>query len=66
MDMSRDVRAKAGRAALTSTGGGESYSSSSQHDTVVVSQMAADYIFGSSQLEIKEEVHMPNMKIPQL
>lgn len=66
MDMSRDIRAKAGKAALTSMGGGESYSSSSRKDTVTVSQMAADYIFGSAQLEIKEEVHIPNMKIPQL
>lgn len=66
MNMSRDVRAKAGRAALTSMGGEESYSSSSRHDTVTVSPMAAEYIFGSAQLEIKEEVHIPNMRIPQL
>lgn len=65
MDMSRDVRAKAGRAAMTSQGSAESYSSSSMSDTVVVSPMAAEYIFGSTQLEVKEEVHIPAMKIPQ-
>ncbi len=66
LNMSRDVRAKAGRAALTSMGGDESYSSSSKHDTVTVSPMAAEYIFGSSRIDVKEEVHIPNMKIPPL
>ncbi len=65
MNMSRDVRARAGRAALVSAGWEESYSSSSQSDTVTVSPMAAEYIFGTTQLEIKEEVHIPNMRIPQ-
>lgn len=65
MNMSRDVRAKAGRSAMTSQGSSESYSSSSKRDTVVVSPMAAEYIFGSTQLEVKEEVHIPAMKIPQ-
>lgn len=64
MNMSRDVRARAGRAALVSAGWEESYSSSSQSDTVTVSPMAAEYIFGTTQLEIKEEVHIPNMRIP--
>ena len=66
LNFSRDTRAEAGRSAMTSMGGGESYSSSSKRDTVTVSPMAAEYIFGSSELEIKEEVHIPNMKIPQL
>lgn len=65
MNMSRDVRAKAGRAALVSAGWEESYSSSSESDTVTVSPMAAEYVFGTAQLEIKEEVHIPNMRIPQ-
>lgn len=65
MNISRDLRAKAGRSALTSMGGGESYSSSSKSDTIKVSPMAAEYIFGSSDINIKEEVHIPNMKIPQ-
>ena len=65
MNISRDLRVKAGRSALTSMGGGESYSSSSKSDTIKVSPMAAEYIFGSSDIKIKEEVHIPNMKIPQ-
>lgn len=63
MNMSRDVRAKAGRSAMTSQGMDGSFSSASASDTVVISPMAAEYIFGSTSLEVKEEVHMPNMGI---
>ncbi len=63
LNMSRDSRAEAGQAAFGATGGGESYSSSTDSETVEVSPIAAKYIFGSSQVEISERVHIPNMKI---
>lgn len=61
LDMQRDIRAKAGKAALN--GHGASYSSVVEHDKVEVEPLAADYIFGTTEIEIREEVHMPNMGI---
>lgn len=66
LNMSRDIRAKAGRAAFTSMGGEGSYSISSKSDSVTVSSMAAEHLFqGKNELKIREEVKIPNMKIPQ-
>ena len=66
LNMSRDIRAKAGRAAFTSMGGEGSYSTSSKSDSVTVSSMAAEHLFqGKNELKIREEVKIPNMKIPQ-
>ena len=59
--MQRDIRAEAGRGALNSGGGEESYSSKFADDTVEVEPLAATYIFGSSEVEVKEEVHIPSM-----
>ena len=59
--MQRDIRAEAGRGALNSGGGEESYSSKIADDTVEVEPLAATYIFGSSEVEVKEEVHIPSM-----
>ena len=59
--MQRDIRAEAGRGALNSGGGEESYSSKIADDTVEVEPLAATYIFGSSEVEVKEEVHIPAM-----
>ena len=59
--MQRDLRADAGRGALNAAGGDESYSSKTARDTVEVEPLAATYIFGSSEVEIKEEVHIPAM-----
>jgi hypothetical protein len=61
LEMQRDLRADAGRGALNSGGGDEAYSSKTAHDTVEVEPLAATYIFGSSEVEIKEEVHIPAM-----
>ena len=61
LDMQRDLRAEAGKDALEAGGGDESYSSKTAHDTVEIEQFAANYIFGSSEVEIKEEVHIPAM-----
>lgn len=65
MNAQRTLRSDAGRGALTGTGGDESYSSSSISTTITVSPMAADYIFGSTQVEVKEEVHLPLTGIQQ-
>ena len=46
---------------INSGGGDEAYSSKTAHDTVEVEPLAATYIFGSSEVEIKEEVHIPAM-----
>lgn len=59
LDMQRGMRAKAGRAAMS--GHGSSYASVIEHDRVEVEPMAAEYIFGSSEVEVREEVHIPNM-----
>jgi len=61
LEMQRDLRAEAGKGALEAAGGDESYSSKTAHDTVEIEQFAANYIFGSSEVEVKEEVHIPAM-----
>jgi hypothetical protein len=61
LEMQRDLRADAGRGALEAGGGDESYSSKTAHDVVEVEQFAADYVFGSSEVEVQEEVHIPAM-----
>ena len=61
LKMQRDIRADAGRGALNSGGGEESSSSKVADDTVEVEPLAATYIFGSSEVEVKEEVHIPSM-----
>ena len=61
LSMQRSIRAEAGRGALNSGGGEESYSSKIADDTVEVEPLAATYIFGSSEVEVKEEVHIPAM-----
>lgn len=63
MDMSRSVRAEAGREAMGSQGMDGDFSSQVKSGTVKVSPMAAEYIFGSQEVEVREEVHMPNMKL---
>lgn len=63
LDMHRDLRADAGRAALNSVGMGESYSSKISKDTVEIEPFAAEYVFGSQEIEVKEEVHLPSMGI---
>ena len=61
LEMQRHLRADAGRGALNVGGGDESYSSKVADDTVEVEPLAATYIFGSSEVEVKEEVHIPAM-----
>ena len=55
----RTMRAEAGRSALGGVGGDGSYATETRHRTIVVSPMAADYIFGSTTVEIRDEVHLP-------
>lgn len=61
LKMQRNIRADAGRGALNAAGSEETYSSKMGHDTVEVEPFAATYIFGSSKVEVKEEVHIPSM-----
>lgn len=61
LDMQRDLRADAGRPALAAVGGDGSFVSKSDHDTVEVEPLAAEYVFGSTEVEVKEEVHIPAM-----
>ena len=52
---------QSGLTLLAPGGGEESYSSKIADDTVEVEPLAATYIFGSSEVEVKEEVHIPSM-----
>lgn len=61
----RTLRGKAGKGALNGFGGEEAYSSAYQHETITVSPMAADVIFGSQQVDVHEEVHIPVMTVPE-
>ncbi len=61
LEIQRTLRARAGRAALTSSGGDGTFISSRDSDTVRVEQLAADYIFGSRSVPVKESVHLPPM-----
>ncbi len=61
LEIQRDIRADAGVPALESGGGDESYSSKTGNGKVEVEPLAATYIFGSSEVEMQEEVHIPAM-----
>ena len=61
--MHRTLRAQAGRSALTSSGGDGSFCSASDSETITVDPVAADYVFGSQDVTIKEEVHIPPMRL---
>ena len=61
LEMQRDLRADAGRVALERGGGDESFSSKLSHRVVEVDPLAADYIFGKGKVNVREEVHIPDM-----
>lgn len=61
LDQQRTVRVKAGRNALNASGGDGAVVSASEHDTVTVEPMAAEYVFGSEEVRVEEEVHLPPM-----
>lgn len=63
LDMARSARAEAGCEAMGSQGMDGDFSSAVKSGTVKVSPMAAEYIFGSQEVEVREEVHIPNMKL---
>ena len=63
MHMQRRLRAQAGRSAMMTTGGDEAYASASDHETITVETFSAEYLFGSREVEVREEVHMPVMGI---
>ncbi len=59
LEASRSLRAEAGRNALSGSGSDGSYASASASTTLTLSPLAADHIFGSSEVTITEEVHLP-------
>jgi hypothetical protein len=61
LEMQRTLRAKAGVGAMTATGGDGTFVTAQESGVVTVEPMAAEYIFGSEEVEIKESVHMPAM-----
>ncbi len=61
LDRTRSMRAQAGRSALDATTP-RGYSTSSVRDSVEVEPFAAEYIFGTRTLRIREEVALPNMR----
>lgn len=61
LEMQRTLRAEAGRSALVSSGGEGALSTASAHETVEVEPLAAEYVFGSEEVEVREEVHIPMM-----
>ncbi|MGN0855388.1 MAG: hypothetical protein ACI4R9_07710 [Kiritimatiellia bacterium] len=66
MNRQRSLRAEAGRAAMASVGGDGAYSSAESHATIAVESFSAEYLFGSREIEVREEVHMPAMGIDWL
>ena len=62
LDSQRELRAKAGTEAMTSSGFDGSYSSATESGTVKVEPFAAEYVFGEEEFKIKEQVHIPAMK----
>lgn len=61
LKMQRSLRAEAGCAALNAPGGDDVFLSKHDRDTVEVEPLAAEYIFGESQVPVKESVHIPAM-----
>ena len=62
LDEQRTLRSKAGRAAMASTGGDESYSTAKVDREVEVEPFAAEWLFPAETLVIDESVHMPAMR----
>ncbi len=61
LDIQRDLRARVGVAALTAFGLGESYESAVETRTISLEPLAAEYIFGSEEIELQEAVYLPSM-----
>ena len=61
LEMQRTLRAKAGRSAMTSSGSDGTFVTAKDTDTVTVEPMAAEYVFGSQEVDVHEEVHLPPM-----
>jgi len=59
LDVQRDVRARAGRAAMNSYVGGVTETG---RDNMGVTGFAAKYVFGEEQVEIGEKVYLPAMR----
>ena len=62
LDMHREMRCDAGTRAMGAYGEGALFSSSTREDKVLVESLAAEYIFGTDEVPIKEAVHIPNLK----
>ena len=62
LEEQRTLRSKAGCAAMTSTGGDETYSTATVGREVEVEPFAAEWLFPEKTLVIDESVHMPSMR----
>ncbi len=60
LDVQREVRAEAGRSALSSSANG---ATSVKNDEATFDSLATDYVFGSESVKIKEKVYLPPLKI---
>ncbi len=63
LDSQRDLRLRPGRSALNSIGDPGSYFSRKEDATVGLNSFAAEYIFGTSEVKMCDEVHIPAMGI---
>lgn len=63
LDSQRSLRCQAGGEALHSSGLSGSFSSAEASDTVEIDPLPATYFFGSQQLGVSDEVHIPHMGI---
>ena len=63
LDMGRRLRAEAGTDAMGSVGGDGAFAHATDAGAIEMEPMAAEYIFGSEEVEVKEEVHLPVMGI---
>ncbi len=61
LEIQRSLRAQAGRTALTAGGGDGTFVTATDSATVTLEPLAADYIFGSEEVSVKEDVHLPPM-----
>ncbi len=63
LNMGRDLRAEAGAEAKATVGGDGAFAGAADAETVELEPMAAEYVFGSEEVAVKEAVYLPVMGI---
>jgi len=63
LKLQREARSQAGVSAINSSSESVSYSSYQKTESVEVDPIAAEYIFGSKKINLKEEVYIPKAGI---